>query len=93
MSQENVAEEVHHRKTKIEDVLREFKALDWEKAKAFCGNDQRILGLREDYFERKVEEAGDEEETIRALQEQMRSGLGPPPFISYKKGGVWVNEI
>ncbi len=93
MSQEKVAAETHHRKAKIGGALKEFRSLDWESAKAFCGNDQSILRLREDYLERKVAEASDQEETIKALQENMRYELGVPPFISYKKNGVWINEL
>jgi len=53
-SQELVAEETHHRKEKIGGVLKEFNSIAWEVAQAFCGNDERVLGLREDYLERKV---------------------------------------
>lgn len=93
MSQEEIAAETHHRKLTIGRVLKEFKSLDWESAKAFCDNDQSILRLREDYLERKVAEGSDQEETIKALQENIRHELGVPPFISYKKNGVWYNEF
>ena len=93
LSQENVAVETHHRKAKIGGVLKEFKSLDWECAKAFCDNDQNILRLREDCLERKVAEASGQEETIKALQENMRYELSVPSFITYKKDGVWVSEF
>ena len=93
MSQEKVAAETHHRKAKIGGVLKEFKSLDWEGAKAFCGNDQRILGLREDNFERKKAEARDQEETQKALETNLRHELGLPSFNTYMKDGVWINEF
>ena len=93
MSQENVAAETHHRKAKIGGVLKEFKSLDWESAKAFCDNDQNILRLREDYLQRKVAEASDQEETLKAFQESLRHELGLPSIITYKKGGVWMTEF
>lgn len=77
--QEAIAEKTHHRKQKIVEVLKEFKKLSWEEAKAFCNNNQHILGLREDYIDRKTVEAEELEEmwdNITTLR--MEQGL---PFI------------
>lgn len=93
LSQENVAIETRHRKAKIGGVLKEFKSLDWDKAKAFCGNDKDILGLREDCLERKMAEARDQEETLKALQNNLRHELGSPSFNTHMKDGVWINEF
>ncbi len=93
ISQEKVAVETHHRKAKIGGVLKELKSLDWEGAKAFCGNDQRILRLRDDYFERKKAEATDQEETLKAIENNLRHELGLPSFNAYMKDGVWINEF
>jgi len=93
MSQEKVAVETHHRKAKIGGVLKEFKSLDWEGAKAFCGNDQRLLGLRDDHFEKKMVEEREREETLKALETNLRHELGLPSFNAYMKDGVWINEF
>ncbi len=93
MNQEKIAAETHHRKVKIGGVLKEFKFLDWEAAKVFCGNDQRILGLRDDYFEKKMGEERDQEETLKALGANLRHELGLPSFNTYMKDGVWINEF
>jgi hypothetical protein len=93
MSQEKVAAETHHRKAKIGETLKEFKFLSWEKTKAFCENDQSMLRLRDDYIEKVELNQKDKEDTIRAIQENLRSELGAPGFISHKKDGIWINEF
>jgi len=56
-SQEVVAEEIHCRKQKVSEVLKEFRNMTWEEAKALCGEDEHILALRPDYVDQKVREA------------------------------------
>jgi hypothetical protein len=95
-SQEVVAEETHHRKAKIGAVPEEFRAMAWEKAQAFCNNDQHILSLRDDYVERKIAEAKDYEETIKSIPSTLKHDLGLPPFPvthTYMKNGHWVMEF
>lgn len=56
-SQEVVAEEIHCRKKKVSEVLKEFRSMTWDKASAFCGGDEHILALRPDYVDQKLQEA------------------------------------
>ena len=56
-SQEVVGEEVHCAKRKIGEVLKEFRGMPWEEAKALCGGDERVLALRPDYVEQRIREA------------------------------------
>lgn len=56
-SQEEVAEEIHCRKKKISEVLKEFRSMTWEEANALCGGDEHILALRPDYVDQRVREA------------------------------------
>ena len=95
-SQEVVAEETHHRKTKIEDVLNKFKEMDWEKAKAFCGNDKHILALREDYLDKRIAE--EKEARIKAevaavkqeeeLKEQLQILAGGNYYLEEETGRI-----
>lgn len=94
-SQEIVAEETHHRKAKIGEVLKKYLDMTWEEAKAFCGNDQHILGLRKDYVvmrvteEReariKTEQAAEETEQHFAQLDYARTAI----VDNYKK---WVEN-
>ena len=68
-SQEVVAEETRHRKAKIGAVLREFKENAWERAKAFCGENKRLLSLRDDYVDRMEAEAKLQNESTPALRQ------------------------
>ena len=77
-SQEAVAEETHHRKAKISEILKEFRNMPWEDAKAFCGGRDKILALRPDYLDKKVAEAKLEEERIRANIMQIKHEAGLP---------------
>ncbi|MBA7656209.1 hypothetical protein ES703_64124 [subsurface metagenome] len=56
-SQEVVAEELHCRKKKVSEVLKEFRSMTWDEANALCGGDERILALRPDYVDQKVQKA------------------------------------
>ena len=85
-SQEVIAEEIHHRKTKIGEVLKEFKRKSWEEAKAFCSNDQHILALRDDYVQMKVIEAKEYDDKIRLVVDDYedRNPPGIPGVIDDK---------
>ena len=56
-SQEVVAEELHCRKQKVSEVLKEFRSMSWDEASAFCSGDEYILALRPDYVDHRVREA------------------------------------
>ena len=57
LSQDEVVEEIHCRKQKVSEVLKEFRSMTWDEAKALCGEDEHILALRPDYVDQKVREA------------------------------------
>lgn len=84
-NQEVVAEETHHRKAKIGAVLREFKEDAWERAKAFCGKNKRLLSLRDDYVDRMEAEA----KLRRDSEVAMRQALGQLQAYSVLRGD-WV---
>ncbi len=87
-SQEEIAEETHHRKAKIGEVLRKFKDMGWEDAKALCDNDQHVLRLREDYVERKIAENKPCEAVVMANITHLRHELGLPQiYYTYDKDG------
>jgi NhaP-type Na+/H+ and K+/H+ antiporter len=88
-SQEVIAEEIHHRKTKIGEVLNEFKCMSWEKAKAFCSNEQHILALRDDYVEMRVIQAKEYDEKLRLLFEDYPD-RNPPPISCVIDGRIVV---
>ena len=77
-SQETIAEETHHRKAKISEILKEFRNMPWEDAKAFCGRRENILALRNDYVDKKVAEAEMQEQYTRANIMQIRHEAGLP---------------
>jgi hypothetical protein len=63
---------IHRNKRRVMDCVEWFKYdLSWEEAKAYCGNDLRILGLREDYLEQSVAET----EKLKARLENERKGV------------------
>lgn len=88
-SQEVVAEETHHRKAKISEILKEFRNMPWEDAKTLCGGRENILMLRNDYLDKKVAEAKLEEEYIRANIMQIRHEAGLPLSGYINKDGSY----
>lgn len=92
-SQEVVAEEVRHRKEKIGKTLQEFQSMTWENAQTFCGDDQHILALRDDYADRKIAEGKDYEATLRSNEMQLRHELSLPTIYHYIKDGHSVMEF
>ena len=88
-SQETIAEETHHRKAKISGILKEFRNMLWEDAKAFCGGRENILALRNDYVDKKVVEAEMQEQYTRANTMQTRHGVGLPMSGYINKDGSY----
>lgn len=88
-AQEEVAEETHHRKAKIGEVLREFKEDSWERAKALCSEHKHLLSLRDDYVDRMEAEANLEKENIRKSIRALRQGLAVQEAYSILRG-EWI---
>lgn len=80
--------EVQHRKSKVIEIVKCFKSLPWENAKVYCDNDQKVLALRKDYFERKAAEDRHREDTLKANIMHLRHELGLPHIWSPSGGGL-----
>jgi hypothetical protein len=62
---------IHHGRQKVIECVKWFtEDLSWEEAEAYCGNNQSILRLRDDYLEQKVAEA---EELKSKLEDERRT--------------------
>ena len=85
---------IHHRREKAIECVKWFtEALSWDEAKAYSGNNQKMLGLRADYFGKKIAEARDYEETIKSNMMQLRHEVGLPYVYHYMKDGHSVMEF
>lgn len=91
-SYDNIVPEIRSRKSKLIEVIKWFNNLPWEDAKAYCNSNQKVLGLRKDYFERKVAEAKENKERQRAEILEMKRELGlRPTYID--EDGHYVMEL
>ena len=56
-SYDDIVAEVHRRRSRVIEVVKWFdQELDWGEAVAYCGNNQKVLALRKDYFDRRIAE-------------------------------------
>jgi hypothetical protein len=88
-TRERIAEEIHCRKEKVSAVLQDFKKMSWMSAKAFCGGRERILALREDWFDQMKAEKKLEEDRDRANIMSIRHELGLPLSGYTHKDGTY----
>ena len=93
-TQEAMAEEVHCRKQKVGEWLREFKSeMTWEQANAFCGEQhRRFLRLRPDYADRMIRE---EREARTKMERERETILREIRTMADKLGeefGGWAND-
>jgi len=101
---DDIVAEVHHRRSNIIKVVKWFtQQLDWYEAEAYCGNNQKVLALREDYLDRRIAEEREarvkaEEATakleseqaanIARLEEQDRILAGGDSYVDEDTGEV-----